>query len=99
MTLAAWSKERQINRFTLQNWVEEFRREAKPTAGTAQRREWLEVSVNTAKDNIVVLNEELPRSSTYTPIRISIGNAQIEVISGFDETALSAVIKAVSYQC
>ena len=96
--MVAWSKERQINRFTLHNWIEEYRRESKPAA---QKCEWLEVNVNTTKDNIVTINEEAlrPTTRTYTPIRITIGNIQVEVTTGFDEAALAAVIKAVNYQC
>ena len=55
-TMAAWSKERQINRYTLHNWVEEYRQETK----LAQRSgEWfineflipLPVFVNTGDNN------------------------------------------------
>jgi len=97
--MVAWSKERQINRFTLHNWVEEFRKEAKPAR---QGCEWMEVSVNTAadetkSDNVIPLKSIMPASTA--PIRISIGDAQIEVTSSFEENALSAVIRAVKSQC
>ena len=98
MTMAAWSKERQINRFTLHNWVEEFRQEKKPAG---QSCEWMEVSGNAAVNNVIHIKEATtnPAIEIYTPIRITIGNTQIEVTSAFDESALAAVIKAVKYQC
>ena len=98
MTMAAWSKERQINRFTLHNWVEEFRQEKKPAG---QSCEWMEVSVNAAVNNVIHIKEATtkPAIEIYRPIRITIGNTQIEVTSAFDESALAAVIKAVKYQC
>ena len=97
-TMAAWSKERQINRFTLHNWVEEYRKEVNPAL---QGCEWMEVSVKTAVDEtktekVIPLK---PITQAYTPIRISIGGAQIEVTNAFDEIALAAVIKAVKSQC
>jgi len=97
-TMVAWSKERRINRFTLHNWVEEYRKEPNPAR---QGCEWMEVSVNTeaaaAKtEKVIPLKPIIPATSA---IRITIGNAQIEVTSAFDETALAAVIKAVSWQC
>jgi len=96
--MAAWSKERQINRFTLHNWVEEYRKEVNPAL---QGCEWMEVSVKTAVDEtktekVIPLK---PITQAYTPIRISIGGAQIEVTNAFDEIALAAVIKAVKSQC
>ena len=95
-TMAAWSKERQINKYTLHNWVEEYRQETKP----AERNcEWMEISVNTALGNIVPIKEAPVTPAAYTPILISIGSMRIEVTSGFDETALGAVIKAVNGQC
>ena len=97
-TMVAWSKERRINRFTLHNWVEEYRREAKLNTPS---REWLEVSVNAPKDENTQQKEAdiNPATATYTPIRVSIGRAQIEIAGAFDENALAAVIKAVSSQC
>ena len=97
-TMTAWSAERQINRFTLHNWVKEFRRETK--TGN-QDCEWMEISINTPTDNITPIKEVTHELETpsYTPIRISIGNTQIEVTSAFDESALAAVIKAVKCQC
>jgi len=97
-TMSAWSAERQINRFTLHNWVEEFRQETK---SENQRCEWMEIKINTPTDNIIPIKEvtEEPITLTYTPIRITIGNTQVEVTTGFDEAALAAVIKAVNYQC
>ena len=97
-SMAAWSKERQINRFTLHNWVEEYRKEGNPAR---QGCEWMEVSVKTAVDEtksekVIPLK---PIAPAYTPIRISIGDAQIEVTNAFDEIALAAVIKAVKSQC
>ena len=93
-TMVAWSKERQINRFTLHNWVEEYRQETKPAGRSC---EWLEFNVSTAALDIVPIEDTTVKSTaaTYTPIRISIGNIGIEVTTGFDETALAAVIKAV----
>jgi len=98
MSMAAWSKERQINRFTLHNWVEEFRQEKKPVS---QSCEWMEVSVNAAINNVIPIKETTvkPANESYTPIHITIGNTQIEVTSAFDESALAAVIKAVNCQC
>ena len=97
-TMVAWSKERQINRFTLHNWVDEYRQE---TMASERSGEWLEVKVNAAADVINAGKETAvqPVRAIYTPIRISIGNTQIEVTTSFDEAALAAVIKAVTYQC
>lgn len=97
-TMKAWSAERQINRFTLHNWVEEFRQETK---SENQSCEWMEIKINTPTDNIIPIKEvtQEPIRPTYTPIRITIGNTQVEVTTGFDEAALAAVIKAVNYQC
>jgi len=97
-TMVVWSKERQINRFTLHNWVDEYRQE---TRASEQSGEWLEVRVNAAAD---VINEgketAVQQASTIcTPICISIGNMRIEVTTSFDEKALAAVIKAVKCQC
>jgi len=97
-TMVAWSKERRINRFTLHNWVEEFRKES---SLAPQGCEWMEVSVNTEADEtitekVIPLKPIMPATG---PIRISIGIAQIEVTSAFDENALAAVIKAVKSQC
>ena len=96
-TMVAWSKERQINKYTLHNWVEEYRQ----TKPAEQSSEWMELSVNTAIGNnsIVTIKEAGVSPATYTPILISIGNTRIEVTAGFDETALIAVIKAVNGQC
>ena len=93
-TMVAWSKERQINRFTLHNWVEEYRQETKLAERSCG---WMEFNVNTAALDIVPIEDTAvkPTAATYTPIRISIGNIGIEVTTGFDETALAAVIKAV----
>ena len=94
-TMSAWSKERQINRFTLHNWVKEYRRE---TINPAERNgEWVEFNVNASALDIVPIKDAAAKPTTgpYTPIRISIGNTWIEVTTGFDETALAAVIKAV----
>ena len=97
-TMIAWSKEQQINRFTLQNWVDEYRQESKPAV---QSSKWLELRVNGTTDAIDEGNETVskPDNGYFTPIRISIGNTQIEVTTSFDETALAAVIKAVKCQC
>jgi len=97
-TMSVWSQERQINRYTLSNWVGEFRREKKPVA---QNCGWLEVSVNAGADKISTEKKDAYKTAAtaYTPIRISIGNTQIEVTTAFDESALAAVIKAVSCQC
>jgi len=98
MTMVAWSKERQMNRFTLHNWVDEYRHEAKPDAGG---RDWLEVRASTTAEVIAVAAKGIamkPESELYTPIRITIANTQIEVTSAFDENALAAVIKAVTCQ-
>ena len=97
-TMVAWSKERQINRFTLHNWVEEYRREVKPET---QKREWLEVSAKTLKDENKQPKEpgEKPPMSANTPIRVTIGKAQIEITGAFDENALGAVIRTVCSQC
>jgi transposase-like protein len=43
-SLSVWSEERQINKFTLHNWVEEFRRETK---SGGQSCDWLEVHIST----------------------------------------------------
>jgi len=98
MTMAAWSKERQINRYTLHNWVEEFRRETKQPAHSC---EWMEIKVDTGVLEDAEKKETAVKTTTatYMPIRISIGNTQIEVTSGFDESALAAVIRTVRYQC
>ena len=97
-TMVEWSKERQINRFTLHNWVEEYRREAKPET---QKREWLEVSAKALKDENKQPKEpgEKRPMSANTPIRVTIGKAQIEITGAFDENALAAVIRTVSSQC
>ena len=91
-TMVAWSKERQINRFTLHNWVKEYRQETEPA-----EREWVEFNVNATALDVVSTGAAVveQKAATYTPIRISIGNIEIEVTTGFDETALAAVIKAV----
>ena len=103
MTMVAWSKERQINRFTLHNWVneyrhEEYQHEPKPAL---QSCEWLEVNVNAAADAIASSEETAMEqaSALCTPIRISIGDTQIEVTTSFDEKALASVIKVVKCQC
>jgi len=96
MTMTAWSKERQINRFTLHNWVKEYRQEEKPEA---QCREWLELNVNAGAEIMPQLKEAEETAGLHTPIRIIIGDAQIEVTTAFDERALVSVIKAVKYQC
>jgi len=97
-TMAAWSREQQINRFTLHNWVKELRRETKPTA---QGCEWLEIKVAASGNEINPDKETAmkPITTPYTPIRITIGNTKIEVTTAFDENALAAVIKAVNCQC
>jgi transposase-like protein len=93
-TMVAWSKERRINRYTLHNWVDEYRQETKATEHSCG---WLEVSVNATRAPVdekkEVTVEQL--SALYSPIRIAIGNTQIEVTTSFDEKALAAVIKAV----
>ena len=93
-TMVAWSKEQQMNRFTLHNWVEEYRQE---TRAAERNGEWVEFNVNAATLDIVPIKDAAmkPTAAPYTPIRISIGNTWIEVTTGFDETALAAVIKAV----
>ena len=97
-TMVAWSKERQINRYTLHNWVDEYRQETKPDE---QSNEWLELRVNATADANEGGNEAVskPVIGLFTPIQISIGNIQIEVTTAFDENALAAVIKAVKCQC
>jgi len=98
MTMAAWSKERQMSRFTLHNWIEEYRRNTK--AGK-RSGEWMELTINTEADSILSIKDEAQERATptYTPIRVSIGKVQIEVTTAFDENALAAVIKAVKCQC
>jgi len=98
MTVAAWSRERQMNRFTLHNWIEEYRRETK--AGN-RSCEWIEFNINADADEIIPVKETTQEQTTasYRPIRISIGKVQIEVTTAFDESALSAVIKAVECHC
>ena len=98
MTMVAWSRERQINRFTLHNWIEEYRRETK----TGNRNcEWMELNIAAKAEDIIAIKEVAQEQTApaYTPFRISIGNSQIEVTTSFDEAALSAVIKAVKCQC
>jgi transposase-like protein len=97
-TMAAWSKEREINRFTLHNWVNEYRQEL---VAAVQSGGWLEVSVETTKERTDAEKAAVtkPETEICTPIRITIGNTQVEVTTSFDEKALAAVIKAVKSQC
>jgi len=57
----------------------------------------VEFNISAATLDIIPINDTAvkPTMMTYSPIRISIGNIGIEVTTGFDETALAAVIKAV----
>ena len=68
-TMVAWSKERQINRFTLHNWVKEYRQETKPAEG-----EWVEFNVKATALDVVSTSVAVveQKAATYTPIRISI---------------------------
>jgi transposase-like protein len=97
-TMTAWSEEHQINRFTLHNWVKEYRRH---TETRTESCKWVEIDLTTRTADVKAEKEItlIPEKALYTPIRISIGDTNIEVTSGFDETALSAVIKAVTFKC
>lgn len=92
-TIQAWSQEKQINRYTLTNWLEEYKRETK---NNSKNHDWLEVPV---ADELMDLSVKPVQINYQTqPIRIKIGEVEIEVAAGFDEATLTAVLKAVRRQ-
>jgi transposase-like protein len=96
MSMAAYSRENELNHYTLHNWIEKYKRET-PTEN--QNREWMEIQIPTKIEGTTFESQKPGIKVQNTPIRITLGAAVIEVAAGFDEMALTAILRAVKCQC